>query len=59
MILNPPPDRIFQTFMSVMIIDIYVGSVSGVLLPLHGCWIDRTHLYNIQYSCDGAFQYVF
>jgi len=59
MILNLPPDRIFQTFMSVTIIDIYVGSVSKVLLPLHGCWEGLTHVYNMQYSCDGAFQYVF
>ena len=59
MILNPPADQIFQTLMSVMIFDIYVGSVSQVLLPLHGCWEVVTHLVDIQLSLDGAIQYVF
>ena len=59
MILDPQADRIFQTFMSVMIIDIYVGSVSGVQLPLHGCWTNATHLMGIENKVDSAFQYVF
>ena len=57
MILDPQADYIFQTF--VMIIDIYVGSVSRVQLPLHGCWTNATHLIDIENKVDSAFQYVF
>ena len=56
---NPPTDRDFQTAMAVMIAEVYVDSVSGVLYPLHGCWLDSLHLYNIQNILSCAFQYVF
>jgi len=57
-ILNPPTDHIFQTAISVLIVDAYVESGSVVLLPLHGCWLNPTHLSNIQYSFSSAFEYV-
>jgi len=38
---------------------VYVDSVSGVLYPLHGCWLDSLHLYNIQNILSCAFQCVF
>jgi len=45
--------------MSVVIVDTYVVSVSGVLLPLHGCWENSTHLGNIYNSVATAFEYVY
>jgi len=45
--------------MSVVIIDVYVESVFGVQVPIHGCWENTTHLYNVQYSLSDAFDYVF
>jgi len=45
--------------MSAMISDVYVESVSAVLLPLHGCWLNPTHLYNMQNRIDAASEYVF
>jgi len=57
--LNPPTDHIFQSAMSVMIFDAYVQSVSGVLLPLHGCWQNETYSDNIDNRVGSAFQYVF
>ena len=58
-ILDPPTDRIFQSAMSALIVDIYVISVSAVLLPLHGCWESTTHLDYIYHSVNSAFLYVF
>ena len=45
--------------MSVMIFDAYVQSVSGVLLPLHGCWQNEMYSDNIDNRVGSAFQYVF
>jgi len=56
---NPPTDYIFQSAMSVMIVEVYIGSVSGLLAPLHGCWLNHTHLANIQIHLDSAFEYAF
>ena len=58
-ILNPPTDHIFQSAMSAMIVGVYVSSVSGVLVPLHGCWSNVTHLYNISKGVATAFEYVY
>ena len=58
-ILNPLPDHFFQSAMSVMIFDIYLDSVSALLSPLHGCWMNTAYLDNIDNHVDGAFQYVF
>jgi len=41
--------------MSVIIADTYFNSISGLLLPLHGCWDTATHLDNIQSSLASAF----
>jgi len=41
-----------------MIIEVYVSSVAIVVLPLHGCWTNQTHLLNIQYGLASAFKYV-
>jgi len=57
--LNLPTDHIFQSAMSVMIVDVYVHSVSGALVPLHSCWVNPTHYYNMQHSLNIAFAYVF
>ena len=59
MILNPPPDRIFQNVMSVMIINVYLESVAGLQVPLHGCWEGSAHLYKIYNHASSAFEYVF
>jgi len=59
MIINPQTDRIFQSAMSVVIVDAYVNSVSVVLLPLHGCWGNTTHLDNISDGVSTAFEYVY
>jgi len=56
---NPPTDCIFQSAMSVMIVDTYVDSVSGVLSPLHSCWGGPTPLDNIYNRLGSAFEYVF
>jgi len=56
---NPPTDRIFQTAMSVIILDVYLESFSGALIPLHGCWLNVTHILNIYNSLGSAFAYVF
>ena len=45
--------------MSVMIFDAYVQLVSGVLLPLHGCWQNEMYSDNIDNRVGSAFQYVF
>ena len=37
------------------IVDTYVVSVSGVLRPLHGCWIEVTHLGDIESGVDRVF----
>jgi len=58
-ILNPPTGHIFQSAISVMIVAIYVRSVSGEVLPLHGCWMNPMHLLNIYNRVSSAFQYVF
>ena len=58
-ILNPSTDHIFQSAISVVIVDVYVISVSGVQLPLHGCWGDPRHLDNIYTRVASAFEYVF
>jgi len=42
-----------------MIVEVYVESVSGVLLPLHGCWLTPTHLPNIYNNVGSTFEYVF
>ena len=55
-ILNPPTDHIFQSVISVMIFDTYIQSVSGVLLPFHGCWGNPTHLSNIDNGVSTAFE---
>jgi len=57
--LNLPTDHIFQSAMSVMIVNVYIQSVPGVLVSFHSCWVNPTHLYNIQHSLDIAFAYVF
>jgi len=44
--------------MSVVILDIYIKSVSGMQVPLHGCWTNATHLTDIENKVDSAFQYV-
>jgi len=59
MMINPPTDRIFQSAMSVVVVDGYVNSFSGVLLPLHGCWGNSTHLSNINNGLSTAFEYVY
>ena len=59
MILNPPPDCIFQNVMSVMIINVYLESVAGLQVPLHGCWEGSTHLDKIYNHASSAFKYVF
>ena len=59
MILNQSADRIFQSAMSVMIFEAYSISVSGVQLPLHGCWGNPTRLDDIYNSLASAFEYVF
>jgi len=56
--LNPPTDRIFQTAMSVIILDVYLESFSGALLPLHGCWLNITHILSIYNSLGSGFAYV-
>jgi len=45
--------------MSVMIVEVYIESVSGMQVPLHGCWTNATHLGDIDNKVDSAFQYVF
>ena len=45
--------------MSVVIIDVYVESVSAVQLPLHGCWVDTMHLHYMEYRIIAATEYVF
>ena len=52
-----PTDYIFQSAMSVMIVKVYTESVSGLLVPLHGCWLNHMHLANIQIWLDSAFEY--
>jgi len=59
MILKPPTDCIFQSNMSASIVDVYVDSVAGVPVPLHGCWENETHLYVILDSLNTAYVYVF
>ena len=58
-ILNPPTNHIFKAAMSIVIVDVYVMSVSGMLIPLHGCWMNPTHLIDIDNNVDSAFRYVF
>jgi len=58
-ILNAPIDRIFQIGVSVIIVEVYFTSASKLLVPLHGCWQDTTHLYHIYSNIVSAFQYVF
>ena len=58
-ILNLPTDHIFQFVICVLIAEAYVQLVSGLLLPLHGCWVNNMHLYNVQYRIIAAFEYVF
>jgi len=58
MILNPSTDCTFQSAMSVVIVDVYVESVSGMQVPLHACWIKSTHLSDIENKLGSAFQYV-
>jgi len=41
-----------------MIVYAYIESVSGVQLPLHGCWFNM-HLQLVGYRIDSAFEYVF
>jgi len=45
--------------MSVMIFSVYIESVSAMQLPLHGCWLNITHIYNLIYRIDAASEYVF
>jgi len=45
--------------MCALIAQVYVQSVSGVQVPLHGCWMNETHLYNMHYSIVATFEYVF
>jgi len=45
--------------MTAMIVYIYFESVSGVQVPLHGCWQKTTHLFNIYNRVGSAFEYVF
>jgi len=42
-----------------VIVDAYVQSVSRVLVPIHSCWVNPAHHYNMQHSLDIAFAYVF
>ena len=58
-ICNPPTDCIFQSAMSVMIVGVYVRSVSRALLPLHSCWENPIHLDNVYNILNSAFEYVF
>jgi len=41
-----------------VIVNVYLDSVSGVQLPLHGCWANATHFDNIDNSVASAFEYV-
>jgi len=58
-ILEPPTDRIFQTVMAATILSVYLNSVYGVPVPLHGCWTNPTHLDNLYNRAASAFEYVF
>ena len=58
-ILNPPTNHIFKAATSIVIVDVYVMSVSGMLVPLHGCWGNPTRLDDIYNSLASAFEYVF
>ena len=42
-----------------MIVNVYLESVSGAIIPLHGCWVYQMHLYNMQFRLASAFEYVF
>jgi len=42
-----------------MIVEAYVSSVQGILLPLHGCWVNPTPLNDVEDSVISAFEYVF
>jgi len=45
--------------MSLVILNTYISSVSGVLLPPHGCWMNPTHLDNINKGVATALEYVY
>jgi len=59
MVINPQTDCIFQSAMSVVVVDAFLNSVSGALLPLHGCWLNPSHLSNISNGVSTAFEYVY
>ena len=52
-------DRIFQTSMSLLILDAYNQSVSALLVPVHGCWVNDTPLYYTQNKLTSTYEYVF
>jgi len=58
-ILNPPTNCIFQSKMLVTIFGAYFESVAEVPVPLHGCWVNETHLDAIWNSIGTAFEYAF
>jgi len=41
--------------MSLTIVDIYLESVAGMLLPLHSCWNNGTHILDIEKTLASAF----
>ena len=59
MILNPPTDCTFQSAMSVVTVDVYIESVSGIQVSPRSCWENETHFTDISNKVEGAFQYVF
>jgi len=45
--------------MAMTIFGAYLESVAEMPVPLHGCWMNETHLDVIQNSLGTAFEYVF
>ena len=45
--------------MSVVTVDVYIESVSGIQVSPHSCWENETHFTDISNKVEGAFQYVF
>jgi len=56
---NSPTDRIFQTSMSGMIVEVYLESIAGMLYPLHSCWVSTTPILLVYNRVASALQYVF
>jgi len=51
----PLTNLISQAALSIVVLSVYVTSISGELLPFHGCWVTSTYFLPVEFDLRFAF----